>query len=308
MRPAAAPVAVACLLLGGCGGSGGTSTSATPASPDTRTLQQLWQEPGESLGITAASENHEPGPVRVSFIVLDREGRPVVRRDVRVWVSNALDAAPFVETTARLERAGVPGGAHALAGTYYVSRLTLEKPGKYWLLADLVGGKKTVHALGNVIVQKQDSPPDVGDPAIASDTPTIASTGGDLPALTTRVPPDVPLLRHSVADSLKAHVPFVVTFATPKFCSSRTCGPTVDVVLAARKRFRREGVRFVHVEVYEDNDPGKGYNRWMREWKLQTEPWTFLVDRRGRIAERFEGVVSVAELEQAIREKLVARR
>jgi hypothetical protein len=194
-----------------------------------------------------------------------------------------------------------------LAGSYYVSRFRIPEPGKYWLLADLLGERETVHALGNVIVQKQDPPPDVGDRAIASDTPTIASAGGDISKLTTRVPPDVSLLRYSVADALKASAPFVVTFATPEFCTSRACGPTVDVVLAAQKRFRRDGIRFIHVEVYEGNDPTNGYNRWLEEWKLETEPWTFLVDRRGRIVERFEGVVSVAELEQAIREKLVGR-
>src|SRR2546430_12366879 len=36
--------------------------------------------------------------------------------------------------------------------------------------------------------------------------------------------------------SLHAHVPFVLVFATPAFCTSRTCGPVVDVVDAIRKR------------------------------------------------------------------------
>ena len=71
------------------------------------------------------------------------------------------------------------------------------------------------------------------------------------------------------------------------------------------RRFEDDGIRFIHVEVFEDNDPAKGYNRWMQEWKLQTEPWTFLVNADGTIAARFEGTVSVNELEQAVREKLV---
>ena len=64
-------------------------------------------------------------------------------------------------------------------------------------------------------------------------------------------------------------------------------------------------MRFIHVEVFEDNDPAKGFNRWLKEWNLPTEPWTFLVGSDGRIAERFEGTVSVDELEQAVREKLL---
>jgi glutathione peroxidase-family protein len=43
----------------------------------------------------------------------------------------------------------------------------------------------------------------------------------------------------------------------------------------------------------------------MQAWNLQTEPWTFLVDASGTIVDRFEGTVSVDELETAVREKLV---
>ena len=63
-------------------------------------------------------------------------------------------------------------------------------------------------------------------------------------------------------------------------------------------------MRFIHVEVFEDNDPAKGFNRWMREWNLPTEPWTFLVGADGKIAARFEGTASVLELEEAVREVL----
>ena len=152
---------------------------------------------------------------------------------------------------------------------------------------------------------KNDDPPDVGDPAVASETPTLASSGGRASEITTRTPPDESLLEHSVAESLAAKVPFVVTFATPKFCSSRTCGPVVDVVEEVQRRVDDDGVRFIHVEVFEGNDPAKGFNEWMQEWKLPTEPWTFLVGADGRIAARFEGTVSVAELEEAVREKLL---
>jgi hypothetical protein len=103
---------------------------------------------------------------------------------------------------------------------------------------------------------------------------------------------------------LQAHVPFVVTFATPRYCSSRTCGPVVDVVDQVRRRFPGGAVRFIHVEIYRDNDPRKGENRWVREWQLPSEPWTFLVGRDGRIKAKFEGPVSARELELAVRHLL----
>ncbi len=268
------------------------------------TLEELWRAPGDDVAIVSGTSNHEPGDVRVSFLVVDSEGRVVTLPTARVWVSEGLEAPPFLESSAKLERIGVPGGDVADASHIYVAQLRLPRPGTYWLLAEPEGGATKVQALGNVIVVKKDSAPDVGDRAIASDTPTIASTGGDFSKLTTRTPPDKSLLEHSVAESLHARAPFVVTFATPKFCSSRTCGPVVDVVEEVARRLEGSETRFIHVEVYEANDPAQGYNRWMREWGLETEPWTFLVGRDGRIVDRYEGVVSVNELEHAVRATL----
>jgi hypothetical protein len=303
MRPLAALTALSCLLLVGCGGSGGAEREAR-ASGGTETIEQLWRAPGDDVAVVPGTENYEPGNVRVSFLVVDSKGAVVLLPTAHVWVAKSLDATPFLETEAKLERIGVPGGAVADATHIYVALLRLPHAGKYWLLAEPEGGAEKVQALGTVVVSKEDPPPDVGDPAPASRTPTLASTGGDTSALTTRDPPDPDLLRYSVADSLQEKVPFVVTFATPKFCASRTCGPVVDVVEEVAHRLDDENVRFIHVEVYEDNDPANGYNRWMREWKLSTEPWTFVVGASGRIAARFEGTVSVDELEQAIRDAL----
>jgi hypothetical protein len=303
MRAAAVVTALTCALVVGCGGSD-DSASTEPAADST--LEQLWRMPGDDTAVVPGTANHEAGDVRVSFLVIDGEGAPVALPTARVWVADSLESRPFLETTAKLERIGVPGGDEADATHIYVANLRLARPGTYWLLAEPEGGADKVQALGNVEVVASDSPPDVGDQAVPSETPTLASTGGDTKTLTTRTPPDLSLLRHSVADSLAAKVPFVVTFATPKFCSSRTCGPVVDVVEEVSRRFENEDVRFIHVEVFEDNDPAKGFNRWLDEWKLPTEPWTFLVSADGTIASRFEGTVSVNELEQAVREKLLA--
>jgi hypothetical protein len=304
MRPAAALAVLSCLLVAGCGGSGDGSSDTVASPGGSETLEELWRAPGDDVAVVAGTKNHEPGAIRVSFLVVDSEGRVVTLPTARVWVATALDAKPFLETSAKLERIGVPGGAEADASHIYVAHFHVRDPGTYWLLAEPEGGPETVQAVGNVVVSNEDPAPDVGDVAIPSETPTIASTGGDLAELTTRTPPDETLLEHSIADSLRKRRPFVVTFATPKFCSSRTCGPVVDVVEEVSRRFEGDGIRFIHVEVYEDNDPVKGFNRWMREWTLDTEPWTFLVDRNRKIVERFEGVVSVAELEQAVRDKL----
>jgi hypothetical protein len=297
----AALVAVSCLSLAACGGSGGGASDGGGVPDGGRTLKQLWGDGGDDVAVVPGTQHYVHGDVRVSFLVVDSEGRPLKRPTARVWIARGLDAKPFLETRATLEPIGVPGGDEADVTEIYVVHFRVAKPGTYGLLAEPIGASETVHALGEVKVLAHDTVPEVGGRPPASRTPTLASAHGNVAKLTTRTPPDTDLLRYSVADSLRAKAPFVVTFATPKFCASRTCGPVVDVVEAVAKRYRARGVRFIHVEVYEGNDPTRGYNRWMREWRLDTEPWTFVVDRMGRVAARFEGTVSVRELEQAVR-------
>lgn len=306
MRPAMSSLAAACLLLVGaaCGGSSDDSTASDSVPGGGKTLEELWRAPGDDVAVVAGTANHEPGEVRFSFLVIDAEGRVVTLPTARVWVARELEAKPFLESSAKLERIGVPGGAEADSTHIYVARARLPQPGTYWMLAEPEGGGQRVQALGNVVVSTDDPEPGPGDPAPASETPTLASAGGDASLITTRTPPDEILLQHSVADSLRAGIPFVVTFSTPKYCTSRTCGPTVDVVEEVARRFEGRGFRFIHVEVYEDNDPVQGYNRWMREWDLETEPWTFVVGGEGLIVEAYEGPVSVSELETALDELL----
>jgi hypothetical protein len=183
----------------------------------------------------------------------------------------------------------------------YVVNTRLDKPGIYWLLAR-PAGVNDLQALGTIVLRIHASTPEVGAKAPPSKTPTL----GEAPVrlLTTRVPPDRALLRYSIADSLRRHVPFVVTFATPAFCSSRVCGPVVDIVDRVRRDFAGTNVRFMHVEIYTRNNPSNGVNRFVKQWRLPSEPWTFLVGRDGRIKAKFEGIVSVGELRAAVRRTL----
>jgi hypothetical protein len=261
---------------------------------------------GEDVTVVAGDSDFAPGDVRFSFLVIKHDARPVERAKARVWLARSQSGQPFERATARLETIGPPGAGESAfggVGRIYVVHLRVRRPGRYWLVAEPVGAK--IQALGTLDVRARSNSVAVGARAPDSATPTLASAHGTVSKLTTRVPPDRALLRYSVAGSLAAHKPFVVTFATPRYCTSRTCGPVVDVVDYARRRFAAHGVRFIHVEVYTDNRPALGYNRWMRQWGLQTEPWTFLVGRDGRVKARFEGSVSAAELEAAIRRLLL---
>ena len=292
------------ILVSGCGGEdagNGAATEATATAPAAgTTLEALWRAPGEDVAVVPGTSDHRAGANRISFLVVDKQGRVVERPTARVWLARGLKEVPFAQATARLEPIGVPGGESAGGGGIYVATITTPTPGKYWFMAEPVGGMK-IQALGNVVVARKSAAPSVGDRAIPSKTPTLTSTGGDLTALTTSRRPDRALYRTSVAQALEAKQPFVVAFATPQFCQTRTCGPTVDVVSAVRKSQPASSrVQFVHVEVYADNDPAKGVNRWVKEWRLPTEPFTYVVDRTGVIRTKLEGAYSVAELKRAV--------
>ena len=244
------------------------------------------------------------GTVRFPFVVVTHRARAVYRPQARVWVARSLAKRPFEQARALLEPIGVPGASQPAFGgvqKIYAATLHIPSPGRYWVLAEPVGGKP-IQGVTILTVKARPTSPAVGTKAIPSRTPTIGTA--PLKALTTRVPPDRGLLRYSVAGSLAVGAPFVLTFATPEFCTSRTCGPVVDVVDRVRKRSAASGIRFIHVEVFRNNKPALGYNRWMREWHLLTEPWVFLVGRDGRIKAKFEGSVSVGELTAAVRRYL----
>jgi len=269
-------------------------------------LQALSRAPGvKTVALTPGDADFSPGVVRFSFLVVANDGRPVEKPQAKVWIARGLKKKPYSRAVARLETIGIPGTSDSSdVPSIYVAHLRAPGPGTYWVFAKPQGAATA--GLGNLVVRRRSYSPAVGARAPDVATPTLASTHGNLRALTTSTHPDRALYARSVAQDLAAHRPFVVAFATPKFCTSRTCGPVVDVVSHVRKQFAGSGVDFIHVEVYEHNDPARGYNRWMREWGLQSEPWVFLVGRDGRIKAKFEGSVSAKELRAAVESNLVA--
>jgi hypothetical protein len=298
------------LLLAACGGGTGGGSASSPETTASAQLpgwvkSALGEKNGPDVAATMGSSDFAVGENRVVFLVVRENGALVQTPTATVRYA----AAGGEPRTARavLESLGAKekGGGEEEPGQFdvtqvYVAHLETPREGRYWFVAD--PADESIQAVGTLDVAAHSRTPAVGSKAPASDNPTLA----DAPAkeITTADPPDTELLRYSIADSLEAHAPFVAVFATPEFCVSRVCGPTVEVVQKVAHEFGGSGIRFIHVEIYTDNDPSKGYNKWVRQWRLPTEPWVFLVDASGRIREKFEGAVSVRELEQAVREDL----
>jgi hypothetical protein len=109
----------------------------------------------------------------------------------------------------------------------------------------------------------------------------------------------------TIADAIAAGRPALVLFAVPGYCESRLCGPELEIMRKLYPLYR-ERVEFIHVEFYKDpGSPERVPVDTVREWNLRSEPWFFLIDSKGSIAAKFEGPVSLQELDEAL--KAVAR-
>jgi len=301
----------------GCGGSSKKSGSSKPAtllplpSAQGRTLQQLLSSVpgGKSQPILAPSVGvFNPGTNRFGFALFSTSRKLLYSARVGVYtaapdgsglqgpfpaVAESLAVKkPFLSKTVAQD----PDAAHAV----YVAQLPLHKRGKVLIVgvaqfgARLVSTTATEAAVG----QKGPQPPKVGQKAIRIHTPTVAQVHGDLAKIDTRVPPAPDLHRVDFA-SVLGKKPVVLVFATPALCQSRVCGPVVDIEKQVEAATGPR-VTFIHMEVYRDNDPSKGYRPQFTAWRLPSEPWTFVIDRSGRVAARFEGALSATELQRAV--------
>jgi hypothetical protein len=98
--------------------------------------------------------------------------------------------------------------------------------------------------------------------------------------------------------------PIVLLFATPKFCQSRVCGPVVDVTEQAQRKYEGKAA-FIHMEIYKENDPGKGVRPEVRAFHLPSQPWLFTIDRTGKVDSAIEGAFGPELLTEAV-EKVIA--
>jgi hypothetical protein len=180
----------------------------------------------------------------------------------------------------------------------YAGEVTFHDAGEWGAEVHVSGPRLEETVRGRFEVVTKTSTPALGERVPPSDTPTSADA--PIARISTDNDPTPRFYESSIAEAARAGEPFVVVFATPKFCASQTCGPMLDIVERAARGF--EDITFVHVEPYElPPDDGLVPVDAAREWGLPNEPWTFLVNGRGRLAAKFEGAVSVAELRGALR-------
>jgi len=184
----------------------------------------------------------------------------------------------------------------------YVAQLTLARPGPWGVEIVVRQRDGTVEAARlSVSALPRSHSPLPGTPAPRSHN-LVAGDVSDLAQIDSSEPPDPRLHQTRIADAIRRRQPQVIVFATPKYCTSRVCGPVLDVVRTLIPVYGAR-VAFVHQEIWQ---PG-GMERMsptVTEWNLRSEPWIFIVDGDGVVRARFEGLTTRSEVEAALRQTL----
>jgi hypothetical protein len=264
--------------------TGGASTSATPAS----------QAAG---GLTALVTNSElvVGRNRFTMALLDPQNQPVTDATVTLefFQVQGNQATKQAEAPATFRWVDQPGKG------VYVAQASFAQAGDWGLQATVKRPSgQTQQVRADFQVQAKPAAPIIGSAAPRSANPILADVGGDASKLCTNTPPcDMHNLR--IKDALTQAKPLVVLFATPGFCTSRTCAPELGVVQQLRDK-HREQANVVHIEIYKDPQ-NRVVADTVNEWGLQSEPWVFLVGKDGKIGDRFEGATTLDELEAGLK-------
>jgi hypothetical protein len=322
--PRVAALAAVALIAAACGSAdpsgpassplaSGDGSAACPASPEPAAdALRDWEPAAQRPTVIPllVSSRQVCGHNRFLFSFL-RDNLPVAAPDRTVSVA-FYDLARDAATPTATAEAEFVWAIENERGLYAVTT-TFDESG-------LWGAEFTTEAPGSpseTIRVQFDVHPDsptiaIGDEAPASDTPTLDDVGGDISRISTDDEPVPAFYETSVADAVEAGQPFVLVFATPKFCTSAQCGPTLDRMKPVAEA--HPGVTFINVEpfvlevvdgglqpVLDENNQLKPAPATL-EWGLLTEPYLFVVDSEGIVRATFELIAGEAELERVLAE------
>ena len=321
------------LLVAGCGGSNKTTDpvqslpndakirdavknatlpgKAEFPQPGGKSLEELANTLQAGPSLAMASSIFTVGDNRMAFGVIAKDGTPVYGQTAVYVAPTPNDPAqgPFVAPADVLLTQPRYRSKQAALTTdpfyaVYGADVPFAKKGSYAVLSATKGADgKLIGAPGsvNVLTKSADPIPRVGEKAPKVHTDTLETAKGDVKKIDTRDPPS-DMHAKDFADVVGKH-PVALLFSTPQLCQSRVCGPVTDIALQMESKYGKQ-MTFIHQEVYVDNNPQKGLRPPLQQFHLQTEPWLFVVNKKGIITARLEGSIGVREFENAVKSGL----
>jgi hypothetical protein len=312
-------VACALALVAGCSTSGTASPSAATSgscatAPDPGTPSG-WGQPATAPSVLPYLINGAGemtcGPNRLLFVFLDPATNAPIADPKRTAKIAFYDLARDASKPSATVDATFVWAIENERGNY-IANVDFPEAGVWGAeIATTAAGKPAETVRMTFQVSASSSVVRVGQPAPATKTPSAADVGGDLAKISTDTKPDPAMYRVSEDQALAKHEPFLIAFATPKFCVSAQCGPTLDRLKPFVRKY--PGVDFIHVEPYQlqlkdgrlqpvltGNPPNLTPTDVTNRWGLLSEPWIFVVDRNGTVRGSFALIFGDAELTAAL--------
>lgn len=266
----------------GAGQENGSGNGQGPADQEQATLNVL---PASVPFEILAGEN-----TRFAFALSTLEQEPVTDADVEVRVEQPDGTAVSGPFDAAFYPDAGPLGL-------YLTAIDVPEPGSYVVVVD--EGEPTGQAAIEPIAPSDSALPTPGDEAVSVQTPTEEDDMG-VEELCTLQPDPCGMHETSLDTVLSEGRPAVVLFATPAYCQTATCGPSVETLEALRTSGDYDDVAFVHVEIF--SDAGQTIAEPVEAWSLPTEPWLFTIDANGDVVDRIDGAMVDDELREVVGE------
>jgi hypothetical protein len=319
--PLTVALALACVVAA-CANPGSTGTTTPPPASGTAGCPALpppepapagWGSPSDTPSILPILITSPVvcGSNRVLFSFVDADNRPIATPDRSASLA-IYELGRNADTAIATVQGEFIWAIEDFTGVY-VANLSFPSSGRYgaeFVTSTATGPSETIRMTFDV----QPSSPvvKVGDRAPTSRTPTLADVDGDVSRISTDDDPNPSFYETSVDEALADHEPFVLIFATPKFCQTAQCGPTLDRIKPFAARYPT--VTFINVEPYMlklvdgvleadlDADQQLQSVPTVDEWHLLYEPVVYVVDREGIVQGAFELIFGDAELTAALDE------
>jgi hypothetical protein len=269
--------------------------SSEPARDEVATSKGV-ATPGQEVFPVVASSEIVVGENRLQIGLINEQDAPVRSAKTNLRVDFVAPGAQEPSSSTKMSFLWTIKPVQGL----WVGQATFDRPGQWEAVIHDQGGGYDAQVQTVFEVKQQGTTPEIGEKPPAVDTPTAVDVD-KLSEITTDSDPSRRFYEQSIADALTAQRPAVIVFATPKFCTSQVCGPTLSIVKDVAEHFPR--VNFVHVEPYDlDKVPEKlEAVPAVTAWGLPSEPWVFVTDAQGRVAAKYEGSVGPRELTSLLR-------
>ena len=292
-------LAILSLCWVGCASSPGTPTPTAQATPDAG-------EPASALTAILATTVLREGQQRVAFIL--------TRPDALVTAPQATVSSIYLggeDAPGETQSATFYPWPYGVRGSYS-TELAFDQAGSWQLAIEVPGSDGAVEKASLLLDVKEGvEVAEVGTLPPFTRNKTTRDVES-LAELSSAGSPDPDLYIITIPEAIISGRPTVVVFSTPAFCVSPTCGPQVEVLQELKDQYGATTANFIHVELYDNPDDVQGdlsrarYSPLVETWGFLSiegwtnESWSFVLDRDGRIAARFEAFIPKDELEQTL--------